>query len=93
MVSFLASKPAISSLFTALYRSLILHELKDRGEGRGVETLLHLRFRGKIAATGLKRKAIVWGGGVLDHFTTLPMMAGLKERAEKGWEDIQAKKR
>ena len=46
-------------------------------------TLLHLRFRGKIAAKGLKRELILWGGGLLDHWTTAPMLAGLAERAEK----------
>ena len=61
--------------------SLILHELE--GQIRPV-TLVHLRFRGRIAATGLKKKAILWGGGVLDHLTTAPMLAGLAERAEKG---------
>ena len=60
--------------------SLILHELT---EGESPATLVHLRFRGKIAATGVKRKLIVWGGGLLDHWTTGPMLAGLKERAEK----------
>jgi hypothetical protein len=54
--------------------------------------LLQLRFRGKIAATGLKRKALVWGGGVLDHVTTYPMLAGLRERAEAAWEDVKRKK-
>ena len=56
-----------------------------------METLLHLRFRGKIAATGLKRRLLVWGGGILDHLTTAPMLSGLAERAEAGW-DESAKK-
>ncbi|KAF2487574.1 hypothetical protein BDY17DRAFT_320106 [Neohortaea acidophila] len=60
--------------------SLVLH---DASEGSTPATLLHLRFRGKIAATGVKRRVIVWGGGVLDRFTTAPMLAGLAERAEK----------
>ena len=60
--------------------SLILYELSEE---ETPTTLVHLRFRGKIAATGLKRNLIVWGGGVLDHLTTLPMLAGLAERAEK----------
>lgn len=60
--------------------SLILHPQR---EGERVDTLLHLRFRGKIAATGIKRSAIIWGGGMLDHFTTAPMLSGLAERAEK----------
>ena len=78
------------------YRSLILHEIKpgdDRKTGTETKdanpthTLLHLRFRGKIAATGLKRRLLVWGGGVLDHITTAPMLAGLAERAEFNWKD------
>lgn len=46
-------------------------------------TTVHLRFRGKVAATGLRRKLIVWFGGVMDHLSTAPMLAGLKERAER----------
>jgi hypothetical protein len=61
-------------------RSLILHNVADSPED---QTILHLRFRGKIAATGLKRKVIVIGGGILDRITTAPMLAGLKERAEQ----------
>ena len=60
--------------------SILLHEVQDRGEAA---TLLHLRFRGRIAATGLKGRLIVWGGGLLDHWTTAPMLAGLAERVEK----------
>lgn len=37
------------------------------------QTLLHLRFRGKIAATGLKRRLIVWGGEWMDRITTQPV--------------------
>lgn len=55
-------------------------------------TLLHLRFRGKIAATGLKRRLLVWSGGVMDHITTAPMLAGLAERAENGWAERLSKK-
>ena len=72
-----------SSLANVRLRSLILHEIV---EGERTNTLLHLRFRGKIAATGLKRRLIVLGGGVMDHLTTAPMLAGLAERAEKGWD-------
>ena len=61
--------------------SLILHDLS---EGETPTTLVHLRFRGKIASTGWKRSLLVWGGGVLDHLTTAPMLAGLAERAERG---------
>ncbi|KAM0723952.1 hypothetical protein Q7P37_000943 [Cladosporium fusiforme] len=46
-------------------------------------TTVHLRFRGRIAATGLKRRLIVWFGSVMDHISTAPMLAGLKERAER----------
>lgn len=60
--------------------TLILHEMP---EGDRVNTLLHLRFRGKIAATGLKKRLLVWGGGILDDISTSPMLAGLAERAEK----------
>ena len=63
--------------------SLILHDLSQGGPGATPSTLVHLRFRGKIAATGLKRRLLVWGGGVLDHLTTAPMLAGLAERAEQ----------
>ncbi|KAF2716609.1 hypothetical protein K431DRAFT_234997 [Polychaeton citri CBS 116435] len=65
--------------------SLLLHEVEGPGgEGAGatVRTVVHLRFRGKIAAQGLKKRLIVWGGGILDHLTTAPMLAGLAERAE-----------
>lgn len=60
-------------------RSIILHEVP---KADGKKTLLHLRFRGKIAATGIKRKLLVAGGGFMDHITTAPMLAGLAERAE-----------
>ncbi|RMJ13644.1 hypothetical protein CDV36_006672 [Fusarium kuroshium] len=49
----------------------------------GVSTVVHLRFRGKIASTGLKLRVIVWVGGILDHITTAPMLAGLAERVER----------
>ena len=53
-----------SDRYGALFSwSLILHpQAQD-------QTLLHLRFRGKIAATGLKRRFIVWAGGLADHIT------------------------
>ena len=78
-----------------LFRSLILHPIETTlgscsNEIDVTYTLLHLRFRGKIAATGLKRRVLVWGGGVLDHITTAPMLAGLAERAEKAWRRKQA---
>lgn len=64
---------------TVKYRSLILHEFQEADK---TKTLLHLRFRGKIAATGIKRRFLVIGGGIMDHITTAPMLAGLAERAE-----------
>lgn len=65
-----------------IVRSLILHELT---EGDSTRTILHLRFRGKIAATGLKKTFLVTGGGVMDHITTAPMLSGLTERAESDY--------
>lgn len=43
--------------------------------------LVHLRFRGQIQSTGWKRSLIVWGGGIMDHLTTAPMLLGLRDRA------------
>lgn len=57
--------------------SLILHPQGNQ------QTLLHLRFRGRIAATGLKRRVIIAGGSWMDHITVRPMLSGLAERAEK----------
>lgn len=57
-----------SERYGALFSwSLILHQQPEE------QTLLHLRFRGKIAATGLKRRVIVWGGGWMDHITVRPV--------------------
>lgn len=57
-----------SERYGALFSwSLILHSQTED------QTLLHLRFRGKVAATGLKRRLIVWGGGWMDHLTTQPV--------------------
>lgn len=52
------------------------------GGGVSGETVLHLRFRGRILRTGWQRKTLIWGGGLMDHLSTAPMMAGLAERAE-----------
>jgi len=41
---------------------------------------VHLRFRGQIQSTGWKRSLIVWGGGIMDHLTTAPMLLGLRDR-------------
>lgn len=62
--------------------ALMLHS-EDIGAGEGSRTTVHLRFRGKIAATGLKRMVIVWFGGIMDHISTAPMLAGLAERVER----------
>ena len=61
--------------------ALILHEsrLQPADDPR---TVIHLRFRGRIEATGLKRWLIVRGGGFMDWISTAPMLAGLKERVE-----------
>lgn len=61
--------------------TLMCHERRD--SGGAVETTVHLRFRGRIQRTGWQRRLIVWGGGWIDHWTTAPMLAGLKERVEK----------
>jgi hypothetical protein len=63
-------------------RALILYDIPD---SEGAQTLLHLRFRGKIAATGLKKTFIVTGGSIMDHITTAPMLAGLQERSEASY--------
>lgn len=60
--------------------ALLLHESRLSNHP---ETTLHLRFRGKIEATGVKRFCIVRGGGFMDWLTTTPMLAGIKERAER----------
>lgn len=46
-----------------------------------VGTIVHLRFRGKIAATVCKARMIVWAGGVLDYVSTARMLRGWKDRA------------
>jgi hypothetical protein len=62
--------------------ALLLHQLEPDERDRRQRTIVHLRFRGKIAAKGLKRRAIVAGGGILDHLTTWPLLMGLQERVE-----------
>lgn len=57
--------------------SLIVTQLED-----GLSEL-RLRFRGRIQRTGLSRRLLVAGGSFMDWITTAPMLAGLKERAEK----------
>lgn len=60
--------------------ALLLH---DRSSDAAPATTVHLRFRGNIQATGLKRRLIVLGGGWLDYLSTMPMLAGIAERVEK----------
>lgn len=67
--------------------AILLREDVRPGGGNTVETVVHLRFRGQISSQGWKRKVIVWGGGKLDHWTTKPMLLGLKERAERSHHD------
>jgi len=63
--------------------ALLLETPDDGGSSSSSGTVLHLRFRGRIQKTGWKRKLLVWGGGLMDHWTTAPMLTGLAERAEK----------
>ncbi len=53
---------------------------KKTGSTNAPGTKVHLRFRGKIASTGWKGKLIVWGGGLMDHLSTAPMLLGLRDR-------------
>jgi len=46
----------------------------------GERTLLHVRFRGTLTSTGLKRKVIERGGAFFDALTVEIMFAGLRER-------------
>lgn len=61
--------------------AILLHENDARSDD--IQTIVHLRFRGRIQSTGWKRSLIVWGGNWIDHWTTAPMLAGLAERVEK----------
>ena len=64
--------------------AVILRELvSDGGDVDETETVVHLRFRGKISSEGWKRTVIVWVGEKLDSRTTRPMLKGLKERVER----------
>ena len=56
--------------------------LMVRDEGDGV-SIVHLRFRGELQATGIKRRFFVFLGGVMDYIFTAPMLAGLAERVER----------
>ncbi|MGH2892374.1 MAG: hypothetical protein ACRDPM_03775 [Solirubrobacteraceae bacterium] len=44
------------------------------------ETVLRLRFRGRLRSTGWRRRAIVTAGGFFDWVTGALMLAGLRER-------------
>ena len=73
---------------TSFTWALILTEVPAGAVGSGTATgetvtKLHLRFRGNLGATGIKRKLILWGGDFMDWATTTPMLAGLAERAEE----------
>lgn len=64
--------------------ALLVHEHQIEGEASDrAASVVHLRFRGSIEATGLKRWVIVKFGGFMDYISTAPMLAGLKERVEK----------
>lgn len=46
-------------------------------------TTVHLRFRGRIASTGVLRRAILTGGEFFDGITGEIMLRGLQERVEE----------
>ena len=46
-------------------------------------SVVQLRFRGVLQATGLKRAIILKFGEFMDYISTAPMLAGLAERVEK----------
>ncbi|KXT00404.1 hypothetical protein AC578_3365 [Pseudocercospora eumusae] len=64
--------------------ALLLHEL-NAGASSDPEpsTVVHLRFRGRIQATGWKQKALVKGGEVLDTAAATPLLLGIADRCEK----------
>ena len=67
--------------------TLMVHDQgMDQKTGKHL-SIVHLRFRGRIAAKGLKRRCILKGGHFLDHITTAPMLAGLKERVGKAHQE------
>lgn len=72
-----------SERYGAVYTWALLLREKQPVDDGAVETVVHLRFRGRIQSTGLKRRLIVTVGGWFDHWTAMPMLAGLAERAEK----------
>ena len=62
--------------------TLMLHEL-EANEDSTPRTLVHLRFRGQIAANGIRKWVVVNGGGFLDWIFTYPMLLGMQERVER----------
>jgi hypothetical protein len=67
-----------SERYGAVFSWTLMARSVESPSGQG--TVVHLRFRGKIAATGLKAKLIVRGGGWMDYLSTAPMLAGLRDR-------------
>ncbi|KAI4163970.1 MAG: hypothetical protein LQ342_002467 [Letrouitia transgressa] len=72
-----------SERYGCVFSWAILLEEPGEGEAEGKGMVVHLRFRGRIGSQGWKRRVIVWGGDLLDHWTTKPMLAGLAERVER----------
>lgn len=69
-------------LGTVFTWALLLHETQPSKDSDVVQTIVHLRFRGRLASTGLKRWLLIRVGDFMDHITTAPMLAGLAERVE-----------
>lgn len=63
--------------------ALLLRELHDQPGDPEPATVVHLRFRGKLKADGVRRRIIVKSGEVLDRLSAAPMLAGLAERCEQ----------
>ena len=63
--------------------ALLLRENATGDNANDVQTIVHLRFRGRIQSEGWKRAVIVWAGEKMDRLTTRPMLLGLKERVER----------
>ena len=58
--------------------------VRETETGSGRETsVVHLRFRGALQVTGLKRRIILLFGEFMDYISTAPMLAGLAERVER----------
>ncbi|KAK3647262.1 hypothetical protein LTR56_008093 [Elasticomyces elasticus] len=67
--------------------TLMLHHLEPLSSGTEARTLVHLRFRGSIAATGWKQRVLVAGGRFMDSVFTWPMLQGMAERVERSHAD------